>query len=150
MRVLGFAIVATSLAGCSLERGDICTPLATPEARSNAETQAAAAGTDPSVRVFAAMAVKSSCLQITARRFALAPDAADVVADAVVAHCSVAISREALAQQQADRHNNNTSPVFSFRTGGETTLEARAFAEAKADALAATVEARAGNCRAPA
>ncbi|MBI2261644.1 MAG: hypothetical protein HYU62_08260 [Caulobacterales bacterium] len=107
-----------------------------------------APASDPSARVFASITVAEFCIQQTARKFASADDRADVVADAVIAHCREAVSQVIAAQRAADRASNNTSPVVSFSSGRITTLEARTFAEMEQLALARVVEARAGHCKA--
>ena len=143
---IGLAVLM--LGGCRLPGKDICTPLPTVEARMQASVVANAPGSNPSERVFASITVAEFCIQQTARQFASSGDRADVVADAVVAHCREDVSRVVAAQQAADRASNNTSPVVSASTGRVTTLEARSFTEMRQLALARVVEARASHCKA--
>ena len=144
--LIGAAVVA--LGGCNLANDDICTALPPVETRMEASLVANAPATDPSARVFASTTVAEFCIQQTARKFARAEDRADVVADAVVAHCREAVSRVVAAHRSADSADNISSPVVSFSNGRITTLEARTFGEMEQLALARVVEARAGNCRA--
>lgn len=142
------AIVASvALGSCSLEDGSICTGYASLDERDQTGRLAMAPDTSPSVRVFASIAVAEFCVKQTARRFAVTKDGADVVAQAVVAHCNDAIGRVVGAQLDADRASGNNSPVWSSTTGRASTVQEMIFDRMHRSALAATVEARAGRCK---
>lgn len=132
MRSTAIALAGLSLAGCGSERADICSAVPSADMRLHASAMAADEAQPMNVRHAGARMVADFCLSQNSRQLARASDRAETVARAVVEKCRAEI--EAFAGLGAE-----TPPVLAALP-----LFRDRFTE---QALALTVEARAGGCK---
>lgn len=135
-----------SLPSCSAARNsEVCQRADSP--LMVAEYQKRRLDPNPMVAFGANVGLAESCVLKTARLLARSPDPATVVAEAVVAQCEDRIDGYASAYlAQLNPEGMTAVSPQEITTGRDVTAQERAFARMRRKAVAAVVEARAGNC----
>lgn len=137
---------ALSLAGCGAARNAAVCQAADPEAYL-VEAGKAARDPDPQKAFGGRVILAENCVLKTARLLARAPDPAETVAKAVVAQCEGQIEYYASTMRLANNPRGmEEMAATEVTTGKDVTYPQHAFGRMQRRALAAVVEARAGNC----
>lgn len=140
-------VLIMGVAGCKPPQGAECTSFADIDVLRSLAADYNNPKAPPQERAIAGSFMIETCIAQNARLLANSRDTASEVATAVLSRCHHYIRQTAHYQELADQSARNTVPLYSSRTGAETSYYGYLRELNEEAALARVVEARFAKCK---